>query len=92
MSVIAFPPTPQKTPTVIKEGEGISSQILPLSRLSMSGSNCSTSPILIEAEQRNSYSSPPPGNNDFTNFTPNGVNHPVDNISPNKSGELLELS
>ena len=65
MSIIAFPPTPQKTPTVNKEGEGISSQILPLSRLSMSGSNCSTSPVLSEADQRNSYSSPPPGKYDF---------------------------
>ena len=66
MSIIAFPPTPQKTPTVNKEGEGISSQILPLSRLSMSGSNCSTSPVLSEADQRNSYSSPPPGKYDLS--------------------------
>jgi hypothetical protein len=56
MSVFAFPPTPQKTPsasaTTANPNDGISSQILPLSRLSMSGgSTCSTSPVLTQDDQ-----------------------------------------
>jgi hypothetical protein len=54
MSVFAFPPTPQKTPTSASASAasvGISTQILPLSRLSLSGaSNCSTSPPCHEEQ------------------------------------------
>jgi hypothetical protein len=50
MSVIVFPPTPQKTPTTFCKDD-ISTQILPLSRLSMSGSNCSVSPVANDADQ-----------------------------------------
>jgi len=39
MNVIAFPPTPDKTPISfrLERDDGISTQILPLSRLSLSG-------------------------------------------------------
>ena len=65
MNVIAFPPTPQKTPPgpSNKSGDdGISTQILPLARLSMSGSSSSTttSPVVGDPEKRDSFSSPPP--------------------------------
>ncbi len=65
MNVIAFLPTPQKTPPGPnnKSGdEGISTQILPLARLSMSGSSSSTttSPVTGDPEKRDSFSSPPP--------------------------------
>ena len=65
MNVIAFPPTPQKTPPGPNNkcgDEGISTQILPLARLSMSGSSSSTttSPVTGDPEKRDSFSSPPP--------------------------------
>lgn len=38
MNVIVFPPTPDKTPPKLMDrDDGISTQILPLSRLSLSG-------------------------------------------------------
>ena len=38
MSVVAFPPTPQKTPELSHGNRGVSTQILPLARFSSTGS------------------------------------------------------
>ena len=53
MSVIVVPPSPQKSP----DNEGLSTQILPLSRLSLSSNGSPTNPSSQEASSSSSSSS-----------------------------------